>query len=266
MTSPLAVVTGASSGLGAALARVLAEEGHDLLLVARRVDRLDALGEALHGATGVRCTSLGVDLGTDDAAATVADAVLADGRPTAVLVNNAGYYLDGDFLEHPWDAQRSFLNVMVGTPTALVHRLLPAMLAAGAGRVITMASLGGLLHSTPHQTLYGPSKRFGIALSRGLAREYAGTGVTFTAVCPGFTRTEMMDHGATARAGERVPGFLVADADHVARRAWRATRAGRPVVVTGAPTKVAAAALRVLPTRWGDRLMAATFERLTAPR
>jgi uncharacterized protein len=261
---PLAVVTGASSGIGAAFAGVLAEAGHDVLLVARRMDRLERLAVDLNARYGVDGYPFPLDLADPAAAAKVAGLVEELDRTTAVLVNNAGVIPDGCFADLTWESQAAVLAVMVQTPTELVHRLLPAMLAAGRGRVVTVASMGGYFHSTPRQTLYAPVKRYAIALSRGLATEYRHSGVTFTAVCPGFVDTEMMaGTPGTAAAGARLPRFAVMSADRAARAGWAAAERGERVAVPGVVNKALVAALKALPTETGDALVTKAFEILT---
>jgi short-subunit dehydrogenase len=257
-------VTGASSGLGEAFAKVLAAHNYDLLLVARRKQRLDRLAESLTTTHAIDAHCLGLDLAEPLAPAAVTGAVESLHRPAAVLINSAGYYLDGDFLQHSWSEQATMLRVMLEVPTELIYALLPGMIRAGRGRVVTVASLGGFLHSTPHQTLYGPVKRYLIALSRTLATEYSGSGVTFTATCPGFTRTEMMDYGSTANAGSRLPAWTVADPDVVAAASWSGAERGQRVVVPGALNKAAVGMLHVLPTGPMDRLMTSAVSRLTS--
>ena len=261
---PLAVVTGASSGIGAAFAAVLAEAGHDVLLVARRMDRLECLALDLNARYGVDGYPFPLDLADPAAAAKVAGLVEELDRTTAVLVNNAGVITDGCFADRPWEAQSALLSLMVQTPTELVHRLLPAMLTARRGRVVTVASMGGFFHSTPRQTLYAPVKRYAIAFSRGLATEYRDSGVTFTAVCPGFVDTEMMAmNPGTAAAGRRLRRFAVMSADTAARAGWAAAQRGERVVVPGAVNKALVTALKVLPTEAGDALVTKAFEILT---
>jgi hypothetical protein len=261
----LAVVTGASSGLGRAYAGVLAADGYDVLLIARREDRLNELAVEIGRRFDVAARALVLDLASTGAAAAVAATVVESGRAAAVLVNNAGYYLDGDFLDYDWDDQAAMLRVLLTTPTELTHALLPGMLAAGRGAVVTMASLGAFLPSTPHQTLYGPVKHYLVAFNRSLANEYAGRGVTFTAVCPGFTATEMMDRGSAANARLRLPKGMISDPERVARQSWAAARRGRTVVVPGVINKAAAGLLRVLPGDVADRLATSVFGWLTRP-
>ena len=264
MNRPLAVVTGASSGIGEAFAAVLAEAGHDLLLVARRADRLERLATDLGGRHGIAAHPFPLDLSDPGSAAKVAARVEELDRPAAVLVNNAGRFLSGGFLDQPWEVQAGVLQLMVHTPTELIRRLLPAMLAAGRGRVVTVASMGGFFHSTPQQTLYAPVKHYGIALSRSLAGQYRRSGVTFTAVCPGFVRTEMMlGNPGTAAAGKRLPAFTIMTAEQAARAGWAAAERGDRVVIPGAVNKALVAAIKLLPTEAGDALVTKAFDVLT---
>ena len=264
MSRPLAVVTGASSGIGEAFAAVLAGAGHDVLLMARRADRLERLAAECRSRHGVDAVPFPLDLADPGAAAKVAARVDELDRPAAVLVNNAGRFLNGGFLDQPWEVESGVLQLMVHTPTELIRRLLPGMLAAGRGRVITVASMGGFFHSTPQEALYAPVKHYGIALSRSLAGQYRGTGITFTAVCPGFVQTEMMlGNPGTEAAGRRLPGFAVMTADQAARAGWAAAERGERVVIPGVLNKALVVALKLLPTEAGDALVTKAFDILT---
>jgi len=264
VSRPLALVTGASSGIGAAFAGVLAEAGHDVVLVARRADRLEARAAECRTRYGVEAHPFPLDLADPGAPAKVAARVDELDRPVGVLVNNAGRFLNGGFLDQPWEVENGVLQLMVQTPTELVRRLLPAMLEAGRGRVVTVASMGGFFHSTPQEALYAPVKHYGIALSRSLAGQFRGTGVTFTAVCPGFVRTEMMlGNPGTEAAARRLPRFAVMSPEQAARAGWAAAQRGERVVVPGGLNRALVAALKLLPAEAGDALVTKAFDILT---
>ena len=260
MTATL--ITGASSGIGAALAEVAADRGHDLVLVARRADRLQTLADRLRAAHGVRTLVVAADLSAEDSAVRVHDEVVGAGWSVDVLVNNAGFACDGHFLDVPWRDHRTQLRVLLETPAQLAHCFLPAMLGRGRGHVVNVSSVAGLVAGSPMETLYGPAKRAMVTFTRNLAEEYRGRGVGFTAVCPGVTATELTEDGYGLELVRLTPGFLVATPRSVAEETWRGVDAGRTIVVPGRANRVATAALRALPSPMSMRVLAMSSRRL----
>ena len=254
-----AIVTGASSGIGAAFARLLARQGYDVVVVARRVERLKSLAAELEDRHGIAVTPIRLDLASPDAAAELERELEHSGEPVDVLVNNAGYEVDGPFLSSDWPTHEAHARVLALLPTELIHRFLPGMLERGSGRVVNVASVGGLLPCVPNEGLYAPAKHFIVALTRALAIEYAGRGVSFTVSCPGGTSTELLDRGNAARLASSMPRFTIQSAEDVAAQTWAAAVAGRAVVVPGWPNKVTTALVHHLPQRVAQRAMARAF-------
>jgi len=244
-----ALVTGASSGIGEALAAVFAAHGWDLVLTARREDRLARVADALRQAGAARVEVVPDDLSDAAAPARLVGAIERLGLPIDALVNNAGYGVAGRLMAHPWDTHEAFLRVMVVAVVELTHRLLPGMLERRYGRIVNVASLAGLVPPTAGHTLYSASKAFMIRFSQSLAAEVASEGVHVTALCPGFTYSEFHDVSGTRQRVSRLPRWLWMDARTVAERGYDAVMAGEVLHVTGRVNRSIAALTKVLPER-----------------
>jgi hypothetical protein len=260
-TRPLTVlITGASSGIGLALARCAAHDGHPLVLVARREDRLQALAAELRAAHGVRVDVLGADLAAPGAAEALARTLRSKRRSIGILVNNAGVLEQGAFSAMPAATHDSMIALNVVAPTALIAAFLPAMLERGQGRILNVASIAAL-HPVPGLATYAASKAFVLSLTESLAEELRDRGVAVTALCPGITATAMLDSAATHNAKlAELPGFLVGDVDVVADAGWRACMAGETVVVPGVVNQAMAAAAGATP-RWLSRRVSGVIGR-----
>lgn len=256
MSRRLALVTGASAGIGAALARVYAAHGYDLALTARREDRLHALGEEISLSHGAEILILPADLADPAAPARLVAEVAAHGRTVDALVNNAGYGLAGDYAESRWEDQAAFLQVMVGAVCELAHLVLPAMIEQKFGRILNVASLAGIAPGGPGVGLYGAAKAFLVSFSQTLHLEQLANGVHVSALCPGFTWSEFHDANGTREMLSRTPAWLWMGADEVAACGYEAAEANRPVCVPGAPNKTIAALAQILPGDWSLALMA----------
>ena len=244
-----ALVTGASAGIGAAFARVLAEQGYDLILTARRHDRLEALGKELSAGYHVHCTVIAEDLAAAGAVERLVHEIGQRALAVDLLVNNAGYGVPGSYAKTTWTQQRDFLQVMVVAVAELTHRLLPGMIERGWGRIINVASLAGLLPGVAGHTLYAASKAFVISFSESLALETRGHSIHVTASCPGFTLSEFHDVTGTREQVNRMPKFMWSQAEEVARSSYAAVMAGRAVYVPGRLNRSMASLSRVLPRR-----------------
>lgn len=242
-----ALITGASAGIGLAFAELYAAKGHDLVVTARREDRLRALAERLGRAHGIRVHVVAADLERRDAPRELCETLAARGITVDVLVNNAGYGVPGAFLKHDWARHQAFLDIMVGAVCELTHRLLPGMIERGYGRVINVASLAGLVPSSAGHTLYGASKAFLIKFSEALAQEVARHGVHVCALCPGFTYSEFHDVTGTRAKVSTMPGWLWMHAPEVVRDGYDAVEAGLPIVVPGRVNRTIALLVRLLP-------------------
>jgi short-subunit dehydrogenase len=250
MTRRLCLVTGASAGIGEAIARVYARHGHDLVLTARRADRLETLAWALREQHDIDVQAVPADLADPGAVDHILAAVEARGREVDVLVNNAGYGLPATYAETTWSEQQAFLQVLMTAVCEMTHKLLPGMLSRGYGRIVNVASLAGLIPGLPGATLYNPTKAFLVRFSQGLHVETLGTGVHVTALCPGFTYSEFHDANGTRANLDHIPKWMWLDADTVAEEGYRAVEANRAVHVTGAPNKLIAAMCKVVPDDW----------------
>lgn len=251
----VALVTGASAGIGRAFAEVLAEEGFDLVLTARRADRLHALAQDLASRHGVATHVVVADLAQSGAATRIVDELAARHLVVDVLVNNAGYGVPGSFRSTSWQDQADFLQVLIVAVAELTHRLLPGMVERGWGRVINVASLAGLMPAVAGHTQYAASKAFVVRFSQALAHEVRGDGVHVTAVCPGFTLSEFHDVTGTRAQVNRMPRFMWMDAPTVARQGYAAAMRGDVIYVNGRVNRALALAGRLLPQRLVTGLM-----------
>lgn len=242
---PLALVTGASAGIGRELARVLAREGHDLVLVARREPQLSDLARELKEAHGADCRVVAADLAEDGAAAHVLGAL--GPSPIDVLVNNAGFGGHGAFAERSRDDDLTMVAVNVTALTDLTKLVLPGMVARGRGRVLNVASTAAF-QPGPFMAVYYASKAYVLSLSQALAEELSGTGVTVTCLCPGVTDTEFQQVAGV----EDIPlnkGPLSMSARSVAEAAYRGMMRGRLLVIPGVHNKLGAHATRFAPRK-----------------
>jgi uncharacterized protein len=244
-----ALVTGASSGIGEAFARVCARHGHDVILAARRQERLEVLAAELTRMHGVRAWPLAADLARPEGRETLVSEIAARGLAVDLLINNAGYGVPGAYARTTWAQQRDFLQVMVMAVCELTHWLLPGMLDRRWGRIVNVASLAGLLPGVAGHTLYAASKAFVIRFSESLALEGRANGVHVTASCPGFTLTEFHDVTGTRQQVAQMPSFMWLQADDVAQRSYDAVMAGVPVFVPGRVNQTLATLARVMPRR-----------------
>jgi len=243
----VALVTGASAGIGAAFCEVLAARGFDLIVTARRADRLEALAATLRERHRRAVHVLPADLGEADAVARLCGEMASRGLIVDVLVNNAGFGVPGSYAKTDWEEQAHLLQVLVVAVAELTHRLLPAMIARRYGRIINVASLAGLLPAPGGHTLYAASKALVIRFSEALAHEVESHGIHVTALCPGFTYTEFHDVANTRRSVSKLPRFMWTDAMSVAVAGVDAVMVGRVICVPGRVSAWLAAAGRYLP-------------------
>lgn len=238
-----ALVTGASAGIGEAIARELAAAGTDLVLVARRATRLAQLRDEL---AHERCEVevLVADLSSDHGIRAVAARLADDSSPVDLLVNNAGLGSYGRFWEQPVEDARRQIDVNVHAVVALAHAAARAMVARGRGTILDVSSIAGNQPS-PGNTVYAATKAFVTNFTEALAIELRGTGVTATASCPGLTHTEFHDVAGVSAHG--APELLWMDARTVARDALDAAARGRVVRVHGAGNRALAIGARIAP-------------------
>lgn len=243
-----ALVTGASAGIGACFARHLAAEGFDLLLVARREDRLRELADELEARYGVRAEVLAADLSDPAAPARIVQHADAAGLPIDVLINNAGLSWKLPFAETPWPLLAAELQVMVAATTELAYRVIPAMRERGWGRIVNLSSLAAF-QPTGASLLYTGIKTYVLHMSQALDMELKPDGIHVTALCPGFTHSEFHDVMGTRNEANDLPGFMWGEPEAVVAQGWNAVMRGRPVCVPGAVNKVLSASMRPVPLR-----------------
>jgi uncharacterized protein len=240
-----ALITGASVGIGRELARVFAANGHDLFLVARTRDKLEELASELRDSYGVEVHALPRDLSRPNAAQSLFDYFEQRRVAIDVLINNAAVLQNGDFAGLPLKGHLGLLQLNVVVPTTLMHLFMTPMLERGFGRILNVASIAAF-QPLARVAVYAAAKAYVLHLTEALSEELAGTGVTVTALCPGFTDTSMM---SAATDSNWVPAFAVSRAEEVARDGYRACMSGTPVYVSGAANQWMTQMIRYQP-RW----------------
>lgn len=240
-TPGTALITGATAGIGHEFAVQLAGRGHDLVLVARDRDRLESVAGEIRAAHGVAVEVLAADLVDRDQLATV-EARLADrSRPVDLLVNNAGFGLKKRFLDNDVAAEHAMLDVLVTAVLRLSHAALGPMTERGRGGIINVSSVAAFL---PRGT-YSAAKAWVNQFSEWAANEYRAQGVTVTALCPGFTKTEFHERMEVTRGS----GFMWLDADFLVSRALSDFDKGRSLSIPGAQYRTIVALTRLIPNR-----------------
>jgi hypothetical protein len=259
------LITGASSGIGEAMAEVFAQHQYNLILVARNQQKLEALASKLQQDYGVETRVRPCDLLSLNNIKDLCDELHNDKTQIDVLVNNAGTVEHGSFVEIQPSEHQRIVQLNVGAITSLLAYLLPPMVARGKGRVLNIASLGAF-QPLPSVSTYAATKAFVLSLSEALAEEVRGTGVTVTAVCPGLTATNMV---ATAQqkspALRRIPRFVFADAQTVAQKAFKACQNGDALLVPGFKNNLASVLSRATP-KWLVRIITGIVGRATLPQ
>jgi hypothetical protein len=255
-----ALVTGASSGIGAAFARRFASEGLACCLVARRLDRLEELAEELRSRYDVEAAPLQADLSEPNATDDIALAV--GSRQIGVLVNNAGFGYSGAF--HEQDAQRlqKMLQVNCAAAAMLARRFLPGMVERRRGAVIMVSSLLGWMPS-PYEALYGATKAFDLALGQALWAELKGAGVDVVTVCPGATKTEFFEVSGYDTGEAKRMMRLASTPEQIVNIALRGL--GRKPAAAPAISAAPRFLSRFLPRSWTARLMMRSMEHIVKP-
>lgn len=247
-----ALITGASAGIGRAFAEVFAENDYDLVVVARRSEKLEELKAELESEFGVYVTVLAKDLSNPSASQEIYEDLQKQGLEIDVLVNNAGLATVDAVHKADCADIMNLVNVNVVALTNLTKLFLDPMVERGNGRIINVASIVSFF-PTPNFAAYGASKAYVLSFSEALSQELRGTGVTVTAICPGYTKTDMIsgavDHAGLHSVDKFMPGMLQMDALTVAREGFRKCMQGRAVHVNGIHNQIAAEWVRLYP-RW----------------
>ena len=242
MSKGSALITGASSGIGAALARLCAADGHALILVARRKDRLEGLAAKLAAEFHVPTRTITLDLAGDGAALALFEQTRDE--PITILINNAGFGLRGAYTETAWEAEARLMQVNMFALAELTKLFATRMRAAGGGRILNVGSTAAFVPG-PFMAMYYASKAFVVSLSLAVANELRGTGVSVTVLCPGVTQTEFFEAAGLADSNLLHSPAMTAAA--VAEEGYRAMLAGKPEIIAGARNRWAMRFARLAP-------------------
>jgi uncharacterized protein len=237
----IALVTGASSGIGVELARGLARRGHSLGLVARRVDSLERLAAQLRDEHGVTVEVFGCDLGDAAQRTTMIEKIDGTGRAVEILVNNAGFGWVGRFEKGAVDHQLQLMRVNAEAPVHLCAHFVPAMVERGRGAVLNLSSIAGFA-PLPGMTTYSGAKAHIITFTQALHAELRGTGVTATVMAPGAVKTEFATTSEGQEIDDKIPDFAHTDAKVVAEAGIKGMERGQRMVVPGVLYKIASRA------------------------
>jgi len=261
MAKTRALITGGSVGIGAALAEVFAGHGHDLILVSRTREKLDARGRAIHDRSGVDVVCLAEDLSEPGGARRLHEAVTSRGLHVDYLVNNAGVGLYGKFATTNLDAELKMIQLNVTSIVDLTKRFLPHMIERRSGRILNVASTAAFVPG-PWMSVYYATKAFLLSFSEAIDYELKTNGITVTTLCPGPTESEFKVRAGSQRS--RLFEAFVMDAPRVARVGYDAMMKGKAVAIPGLRNKVIPIAARLGPrslvTEWSHRAARPTEE------
>ena len=240
------LITGASSGIGADLARQLAERGYNVTLTARRRERLEDLADELREASDIHVDVETCDLGDPGARGRLIKKLQSGEREVVGVCNNAGFGNLGRFLELDLEKENDVVRLNVEAVHELTGAFLPRMVEQGAGAILNVASTAAF-QPLPGFATYAASKAFVHSFSEAVHSELSGTGVSVTSLCPGFTRTEFEETAGAEEAASKLPGFTWMESDDVARQAIEGMLAGKRTVVPGALNKAVSTSGRYIP-------------------
>jgi len=258
---PVTLVTGASSGIGAALAQVFAEHGHEIALVARREPQLAAVAEAIEAGGRKKPHVIAIDLARSDSPARIAHELLARGLEPAIVVNNAGFGLFGPAAELDRAQQLEMIDVNVRTLTDLSLRWIDSLIRHKGG-ILNVASLAGFLPG-PGMAVYYATKAYVLSFSEALHQELKAAGVRVTALCPGPVQTEFQSRAGMVNAP---PRLLARSAERVAREGYDGFMRGDRLVIPGLGNKIVSWLPRLLPRGAILRMTQASQRRRAKPK
>lgn len=259
---PVCLISGASSGIGEAMAQCFAKAGFDLLLVARNEEKLQAIAQSLREQFGVRCFVEASDLAKPGAAAALGQRIDAQSLQVDVLINNAGVLEQGAFVNISTERHQDIINLNISGLTAMLSEFLPGMQERGRGKILNVASIAAF-QPVVGLASYAASKAYVLSLTEALAEECKGTGVTVTALCPGITATNMVASAQDKNSAlSSIPDFMVGDAAQVAQEAYQACMHGKVIQVPGMINLATTMVARATP-KWLVRRVAGALGRKT---
>lgn len=267
--SGTALVTGASSGIGVAIARELAKRGHAVTLAARREDRLRSLAAELHSDHGVEAAAVACDLADPSGRDRLATEISSSGRAVEVLVNNAGFGSRGDFISNDPGRMLGMVRLNVEAVVDLTSRYLPGMVERARGAIINLGSVAAF-QPMPGAATYAASKAFVLSFSEAIRTEQRGSGVSVTAVCPGPVKTEFTEAAGMSGIENETPDLFWMSAEEIARHAVEGAENDKRVVVPGALNRAQsiagqhtprALALPLIERIWGSASSRGSLER-----
>ena len=261
MNTDTVLITGASSGIGEALAENFARDGCDLVLVARSEDKLLALKRRLAKDYKIEVLVEPADLSRRGAAKKLVTTLGKVEVQVDILVNCAGVLEHGSFVELTGNAHQSLIDLNISGLTSMLSQFLPPMVKRGKGRILNVASIAAF-QTVPSLATYAATKAYVLSLSESLAEELTGTGVTVTALCPGITATNMVANVKEKSSGLKIPEFIIGDVEDVAAQGYRACIKGDAICVPGAVNLAATITGRATP-KWLLRRISGVMGRYT---
>ena len=236
-----ALITGATAGIGASYANLLAKEGFDLILVARDLPRLNKVAKELSKRFGVKAQCIKADLTKPSQLARVEKRVADSKKPIDILVNNAGFGIKDSFTVSNLDKEQELLDVLVTAPMRLTHAVLPVMIKRNTGIIVNVSSVASFIAGGT----YSAAKSYLTVFSESLHTELRGTNVKISALCPGFTRTEFHSRGRMKMTA--LPKFMWLDSDKLVSKSWKHANANRAISIPGWQYKILSAIARNAP-------------------
>ena len=236
-----ALITGATAGIGASYANLLAKEGFDLILVARDLPRLNKVAKELSKRFGVKAQCIKADLTKPSQLAKVEKRVADSKKPIDILVNNAGFGIKDSFTVSNLDKEQELLDVLVTAPMRLTHAVLPVMVKRNTGIIVNVSSVASFIAGGT----YSAAKSYLTVFSESLHTELRGTNVKISALCPGFTRTEFHARGRMKMTA--LPKFMWLDSDKLVSKSWKHANANRAISIPGWQYKILSAIARNAP-------------------
>jgi len=236
-----ALVTGATAGIGAAYAKLLAKEGFDLVLVARDLPRLKGVAKELSKLYKIKAETIKADLTKPAQLAKVEKRLANNSKPIEVLVNNAGFGIKESFIDTQIEKEQELLDVLVTAPLRLTHAVLPGMIKRNNGIIVNVSSVASWIAGGT----YSAAKSYLTVFTEYLHTELKGTNVNISALCPGFTRTEFHQRGKMRMSG--LPNFMWLTVDQVVAQSWKYAKAGKVICIPGWQYLILSTVARIAP-------------------